>query len=211
MTDDDVWSGKHARAHDAPVRSLNASVLRWWIDTARSIPLFDPDDGGDAARCLVLLESPGPKTIRPGGTNMCSFDNPDRTNPVLKSVFADAGIDRVQCVKWNIVPWAVLDDAGHPVSPTASVLGEAGPYVGELMALLPKLEVVFVLGAKALDGYMRVITASAPTRLLPVIAAPHPSARNAHAPAAARQRLINAALSVATHLEKAPEPRTVLR
>lgn len=202
MIENDPWPGKHARAHEGSVRSLNASVLRWRTETVRSIPLFDPDDGGASARLLVLLESPGPKTVAAGGTGMCSFDNPDRTNPVLKAVFADADIDRLQCVKWNIVPWAVLDDAGHPVPPTASVLTEARPYLSELMALLPNLEVVLVLGAKALDGYMRALTASVPARLLPVVAAPHPSARNANAAAAARSRLINAAQSIHAFLEQ---------
>ncbi|MBY6436890.1 uracil-DNA glycosylase [Rhodococcus kroppenstedtii] len=196
------WSGKRARVHGAPVAELNAVVDRWTRERQTSIPWFDPDDGGVTARVLVLLESPGPKTVRAGGTMMCSFDNPDTTNPVLKSALEHAGVDRSSCVKWNVVPWAVLDTDGHPAAPTASTLADSAPYLQEILARLPDLEVVLVLGAKALDGYMRTTTASAPARLVPVVAAPHPSARNSHATAVARQRLINAAMSIAAHLDQ---------
>ncbi|AMY20237.1 MULTISPECIES: uracil-DNA glycosylase [Nocardiaceae] len=196
------WSGKRARVHGAPVAELNAVVDRWTRARQASIPWFDPDDGGVSARVLVLLESPGPKTVRAGGTMMCSFDNPDTTNPALKSAFDRAGVDRTSCVKWNVVPWAVLDPDGHPAAPTSSILADSAPFLQEILVRLPDLEVVLVLGAKALDGYMRTTTLSAPARLVPVVAAPHPSARNAHATAVARQRLINAATSVAAHLDQ---------
>ncbi|MFW0796951.1 uracil-DNA glycosylase [Gordonia sp. CPCC 205515] len=195
------WAFKRGRVHSGDVAELNAMVDRWMtVDRLGPVPWFDPDDGGRRARMLVLLETPGPKTVGEGGSMMCSFDNKDSTNPVLRQMLSEVGVDRRMCVKWNAVPWACLDDGGRATSPRAADLDAAAPFLAETLSLLPALELVVTLGAKSLDGYMRCLTAQTPQRILPVIAAPHPSARNARARAAALARVRIALTAASAHL-----------
>jgi len=68
----------------------------------KEVPGFDPKNGHEDAKYLLLLEAPGPKAIE---TKIVSFDNPDQTAANLKGQLAEAGIDRSEIVVWNIVPW----------------------------------------------------------------------------------------------------------
>ena len=60
------------------VRSLNALAETWRSTadaTGRFVPGFDPCSGGTASRVLVLMQSPGPRTIAAGSAAVCSEDS----------------------------------------------------------------------------------------------------------------------------------------
>ena len=98
---------RRARVLEAHVAELNALVQTWRAeDPERSVPWFDPADGGTTASVLLLLESPAPSTTSPTGSHLCSEDNTDATNRLLRSRRLAAGLPRSACVKWNAVPWA---------------------------------------------------------------------------------------------------------
>lgn len=65
------------------------------------MPYFDPADGGVEARCLFLLEAPGPRAVLSGSV---SRDNPDQTAENFSKFLTDAGIDRLNTVIWSTVP-----------------------------------------------------------------------------------------------------------
>src|SRR6266404_1523547 len=64
--------------HAAHMRRLTALVedIRSETGRGKNVPNFDPADGGVAARCLFLLEAPGPKAVQSG---FVSRNNPDET------------------------------------------------------------------------------------------------------------------------------------
>ncbi|GAA1907626.1 uracil-DNA glycosylase [Williamsia serinedens] len=181
MVDDAAARGriedKRARVRDRHVAPLNALVDDW-RGVHPAVPWFDPDDGGVLARVLILMESPAPRTMRVGGTGFCSEDNPDSSNRLLSSLRDEHGPARADCLKWNIVPWAVLDDAGRARTPDAGELAEAGAMLQEVLSVATAVEVVLTLGRPALAGYMAYLTAAPGRPLLPVVSAPHPSQRN---------------------------------
>ena len=187
------WAGKRARLGQAHVAPLNSFVRSWRsVDLARLVPWFDPDDGGIRARVLVLMEAPGPGTVRAGGSGFCSEDNPDGTARTFAGLRAAAGLSRQDYVRWNVVPWAVHDATGAWCAPTAADLEGARPALAQLLDALPGLELVVVMGQRALAGYTRYATLSTPIRVLPVLATPHPSQRNTHGRAEALLRIGNA-------------------
>lgn len=193
MSTDPGWEGKRARLGQGHVAPLNALVRAWrGAGAGRKVPWFDPDDGGTGARVLVLMEAPGPGTVRAGGSGFCSEDNPDGTARTFAALRAEAGLDRRDYVRWNVVPWAVHDATGTWCAPTAADLEHARPALAQLLAALPRLRLVVVMGQRALVGYTRHATLSAPVRALPLLATPHPSQRNTHARAEALVRIGNA-------------------
>ncbi|GAA2057164.1 hypothetical protein GCM10009722_14910 [Williamsia deligens] len=190
---------KLSRIRDPHVAPLNELVATWRRDHAM-VPWFDPDDGGVRARLLILMESPAPRTMRAGGSGFCSGDNPDPSNRLLSSLRGTHGPPRSDCLKWNIVPWAVLDDAGGARSPSALELAEGGAMLHDVLSRATDVEVVLTLGRPALAGYMGYLTAEPGRRLLPVVAAPHPSQRNARGRDDAVRRIETAFTAVSTHL-----------
>lgn len=114
MTGDQSWRDEKLAALDrAHVRPLNDLVRRWrrrWPE--RTIPWFDPDDGGIEATVLLLMEAPGPRTAAAGNDGFCSEDNDDPTARTVRTVRASAGLPRVRYVKWNIVPRCWMGKAG---------------------------------------------------------------------------------------------------
>lgn len=200
---EDVRMDKRARIDDPVVAPLNALVRSWRsADDTALIPWFDPDDGGVAARLLVLMESPAPRTVANDGSGFCSQDNVDRSNRCVATSFASAGISRLDCVKWNVVPWALRDDGDHPRAPRQRDLELAAPALREVLALTPDVDVVLTLGNAALSGFMLAVTGEPFDTLYRVVAAPHPSQRNTAASAFAIRRIDNACRTIAAHLEK---------
>ena len=176
---------------DAPhVAPLNALVRRW-RGRGRAVPWFDPDGGGTGARVLLLLESPGPATMALGERGFSSEDNPDPTARVLRAAREASPLRAVDCLRWNVVPWAL----GTPEAwrnPRAADLAEAGPALAEVLQLVPRLRVVVPLGTAALAGWMRYLTMHPPVHPVVTLAVPHPSQRNTHARTEADQRLQHA-------------------
>jgi uracil-DNA glycosylase len=126
-----------------------------------------------------------------------SVDNPDSTAANLFELMAVANLSRAQIVGWNSVPWALtLDGKGRAAS--RADLAEGTPYLEQLVALLPNLEAVLLLGRKAqragancraLDG-------------LQVFVAPHPSPIAMNTRPEAREQIL-AQLQVAAELCRA--------
>lgn len=177
--DSGVRLRKLERLREPHVRSLNDLVDRWrsrW--PGRPIPWFDPADAGVAASTLLLMEAPGPRTASAGDRGFCSEDNDDGTNAVLRHERESSGLRRCDYVKWNIVPWQLTDAAGKWRAPRPGDLEQAAQPLTELLALLPDLALVITVGRAALHGWTRHQTLFA-ERVLPVLAVPHPSQRNA--------------------------------
>ncbi len=109
------------------------------------VPLFDPRDGGTDAQALFLLEAPGPKAVKSG---FISRDNPDPSAQNFRALLADAGIPREATVLWNIVPWYI--GTGVKIRAATSRDIEAGiTYLPRLLALLPAMRAVVLVGRKA--------------------------------------------------------------
>lgn len=193
LRDARVRADKLLRVDEPAIGPLNDLVRQGRSrDNSRAIPWVDPDGGGTGARVLVLMEAPGPRTVRDGDAGFCSEDNDDATAATLHDLRVRSGLPRDAYVRWNIVPWAVYDADGRWRAPTDQNLFEAAPALGELLTALPELRLVICMGAKALSGFMRHITLTDnPTPPL-ILGVPHPSQRNTRARAEALARIENA-------------------
>jgi len=134
------------------------------------VPDFDPLDGGIEAKVLFLFEKPGPMTASNGsskrsGSGFISRNNDDATAEATFNFMHDAAIPRRQTVIWNVVPWW---NGTRKV--TGSELREGVACVKELIALLPKLRAVVLVGTKAAKArpYLETIG-------LALFASDHPS------------------------------------
>jgi hypothetical protein len=139
----------------------------------RFVPGFDPKSGGAASTVLVLMESPGPATIAQGAAAISSEDNPGPTARAFRTARIESGLARHQYLRWNVIPWAV------PRSPTVTDLEDARPALEQLLGVLVDVRAIVTFGTPALTGVMRHFTLSADVRVVPVLAAPHPSPANA--------------------------------
>jgi hypothetical protein len=159
----------------ADVRSLNALAETWRTapdGSRRFVPNFDPRSGGTSSRVLVLMQSPGPQTIAAARTAICSEDNPGPTAAAFRAARIESGLARGQYVRWNLIPWK-LPDRVRPAD-----VDEGRRTLGTLLEALPALTAIVTYGTIALDGVMRHLTLDEHPRLIPVIAAPHPSPAN---------------------------------
>ncbi|MFY0405899.1 uracil-DNA glycosylase [Solicola sp. PLA-1-18] len=154
---------------------LNALVERWRAGPpARTVPWFDPDGGGVDATVLLLMESPGPRTVEAGAGAITTEDNDDPTARRLHRLRVESGLPRERCVRWNVVPWAL----GR--TPTVADLEEARPALADVVALLTRLRVVVPFGTAALNGWMRHLTLTTGAGVVPTLGVPHPSPANGH-------------------------------
>ena len=135
---------------------------------ADEIPYFDPADGGNAARCLFLLEAPGPKAVASG---FVSRNNPDETAKNFFVLNQEASLPRYLTVTWNIVPWYIGDGARIRPATGADIIA-ARPYLQELLSLLPSLRIVVLIGRKAQRAASSIQEMAPGTRILSML---HPS------------------------------------
>lgn len=130
--------------HIAPLVAY-AQQMTMRMGTGYEIPNFDPCDGGTNAAALLLLAAPGRKAV---GSGYVSRNNPDPSAKTMCTLLAAAGLPRGATLLWNVVPWYVGGDSTiRPV--TRSDLATALPFTSELIALLPRLKAVVLLGRKA--------------------------------------------------------------
>jgi hypothetical protein len=125
---------------------------------------FDPLDGGVAAQALFLFEKVGPKASASG---FISRNNDDGTAANTFRFLRQAGIPREVTCLWNVVPgW------NGTISLTPTELARGAEALSELLALLPALRVVVLVGKRAQRAW------SAIDCKLPVIHSAHPSPKN---------------------------------
>jgi uracil-DNA glycosylase len=160
-----------------------------------SIPNFDPTEGGVEASILLLFEAPGPRATTGRGSGFISPDNDDASAENMWHLLAEAEVDRRDIVNWNIVPWYVGDER-RIRAVNRSDLQEAKPALEELLTLIPRVQVIVLLGRAAARGWGGL------GLKLPAVEAPHPSPRNLNSRPAARGQ-IRSALEQAKVLAKA--------
>ena len=108
--------GEVARRH-AMLRRPHVAPLAAYVAGLRDrgeVPDVDPLDGGIAARLLLLLEKPGPKTSPArGGSGFVSADNDDPTAAAAWRFAREAGIERRDRIVWNVAPVVERHDPLH--------------------------------------------------------------------------------------------------
>lgn len=147
--------------HMAPLAAF-AEGLR----VAGEVPDADPLDAGTGARMLFLLEKPGPRTSPSrGGSGFVSADNDDPTAAAAWDFHRRAGVARADRLVWNTVPWW-----NGTIRFTTAERHAGLATLPDLLALLPGLEVVVMVGRQA--GHAR---AALEARGLRLFASAHPS------------------------------------
>ena len=133
-----------ALPHMAPLVAYTQSVAAK-MGAGYELPNFDPCDGGVDAEALLLLEAPGRKAM---GSGLVSRNNPDPSAKRMCQLLADAAIPRKATLLWNIIPWYIgLDSSIRAV--TSVDLAAARPFFAELIALLPNLKAIVLIGRRA--------------------------------------------------------------
>jgi uracil-DNA glycosylase len=176
----------------APLTTFAASI-RAQAGPMAAVPDFDPWDGGIDAECLFLLEAPGPRAVKSG---FVSRNNPDETARNWFELQRDAGLARERTVMWNVVPWYI--GSGQRIRPADPTDISAGlPYVQQLLALLPRLRAVALVGRKAQRAEL-VVRRMSPG--LHVFTMPHPSPLFVNTAPANRAMILAALVEIATFL-----------
>ena len=154
---DDSDSPRSLRSPDAVAhrRQLlhqpHIAPLAAYVETLRAahpaleFPDFDPLDGGSDADLLFLLEKPGPMTsARAKGSGFVSRNNNDPTAEATFNFMKQAGLARRRTVIWNVIPgW----NGTLRIAPAELLAGMQA--LKGLLALLPRLRTVILVGQKA--------------------------------------------------------------
>ncbi|MCU1372358.1 MAG: uracil-DNA glycosylase superfamily protein [Ilumatobacteraceae bacterium] len=154
------------QAFDPPVTALNEWVValrddpRLPPDAGRTIPFFDPRGGGVEAKVLFLMQDPSEVATF---TGFISPDNNDRSANNATLACQEAGLEPRDRVHWNIFPWWVnITTGGKPVDPSrppqsyAAARPLAARLLGEMLVMLPALQVLMLLGNEAQAGFERL-------------------------------------------------------
>ena len=156
-------------ARDAPhVAALNRFAASLRIRHSE-VPEVDPFDGGNGARFLLLLETPGPGT---GPPRFVSRDNPTGTAANIRRFTDEAGIGRADTVIWNAVPWVIHAPGARNRAPRRAEIAAGLAELPGFLALLPRLRVAALAGRVAAEA-RQAIEGAVPG--LAVIEMPHPS------------------------------------
>lgn len=163
-----LWARKVAllgAPHVAALERYRAALA----DAHGVVPHFDPDDGGERARVLLLLETPGP---RMGVVRIVSRDNATGTARNIARLSAAAGLLRTHTVIWNTVPWVIHAPGQANRAPRRAETAAGLILLPGLLDLLPRLRVA-VLAGRAAALAEPTITAHRPS--LAILRMPHPS------------------------------------
>jgi len=114
------------------------------------VPAFDPANGNERARLLLLMEAPGPRAV---GSGIVSFDNPDPSARNLKVQLERANIARDDIALWNIVPWYIGTGARIRAAATSDII-ESRQYLPPLLSAMPNLRCVFLIGGAARKAHI---------------------------------------------------------
>ena len=133
------------------------------------VPHVDPFDGGAAASCLMLLETPGP---RAGAIRFVSRDNPTATARNIRRFCEAAGLERCRMVLWNAVPWVIHAAGERNRVPNRGEIARGLALLPGLLDHLPDLRVVVLAGRIAGLADATVRAAKPGVSILQI---PHPS------------------------------------
>ena len=163
-----LWAHKIASLGAPHVAKLEA--YRAGIAASHGIvPHVDPDDGGDKATILLLLETPGPRGPIP---RIVSRDNPTGTARNIARLSEAAALTRERTVLWNVVPW-LIHAPGHPNrAPTRAETTAGLALLPDFLGLVPALKVA-ILAGRAAGSAQAIIAASRPD--IAILRMPHPS------------------------------------
>lgn len=196
LADPAARAARHAQLTDPHVAPLTAYVaaLRRKAGSRAAVPDFDPWDGGAMAELLFLLEAPGAKAVRSG---FISRNNPDETAKNFFELNRAAGIPRERTVSWNIVPWYIGTGTRIRAAERSDI--EAGlPALKSLLALLPKLKVVVLIGRKA-ERAANLVTQQRPE--VRIFRSPHPSPLFINNARGNRDRILSVLREAAAYLD----------
>jgi len=168
LSDPDALDARAALLGEPHMLALEA-WRRDMTSEARPLPHADPLDGGDAARVLLLLETPGPGAER---LRFVSRDNPTGTGRNLRRFLEQAGIARGDVLIWNAVPWVIHAPGARNRAVRAGEVRDGLAMLPGFLTLLPRLAAVVTMGRVA-RGAAAAIAAARPEAA--VIAVPHPS------------------------------------
>ena len=144
-----LWDPAVVQRRRAMLRQPHVAALTDYADALGAaghgfVPYFDPLDGGMAARLLILLEKPGPRTFPPRGSGFVSMDNADPTARTIHAVRQVAGMKRRGLAVWNIIPWW-----NGTTALTGPEKRRGAAELPRLLALLPGLRGVLCAGNQA--------------------------------------------------------------
>ena len=132
---------KKCRLNDSHIQKLTEFVrsIREENSKCENIPFVDPDDGGENAKLLIVLQAPGGNAEE---TEFISRDNNDYAANETKELLAKSGLKREETILWNIVPWAMQN-------PKKKDTKEGIPYLLRLIAHLNDLRAIVLAGEVA--------------------------------------------------------------
>jgi hypothetical protein len=162
-------SALHA-PHTAPLTRF-VEELRQQMGDDFHIPDFDPFDGGIHAKVLFLLEAPGPKAK---GSGFISRDNPDPAAANIWVLSHEAGLNRTDCVIWNVCPWYVGTASGIRAVKAAQIRATANA-LRSLLGQLADLRCLALVGRKAQKARHTVEGARPDVQIVEM---PHPGNQN---------------------------------
>ena len=141
------------------LQAYRASLI---AETGLTFPDFAPGSTHEA-RILFVAETPGPGAVKSGA---CAPTNNDPSAKRTRRLMTEAGVEPREVIFWNFY-------AAYERRPPREAEQWAA-RLDRLLALMPKLETVLVMGDKAWRGirYVRL------PRHLQLIWAPHPSNRS---------------------------------
>ncbi|KLE32477.1 hypothetical protein AAW00_12795 [Aurantiacibacter luteus] len=149
MRDPAVETGRRAALDQPHIAPLTEFVHSLRARDYNEYPFFEPADGGAEASILFVLEKPGPMTVAKGrgfreGSGFISRDNDDSTAEASYRLYREGGVDRRQSVLWNVIPgW------NGTIKVTASKLKAGVDDLERLIALLPRLQSIVLVGKRA--------------------------------------------------------------
>lgn len=145
---------RHLRApHVAALNAVADSVADAEGLQHGLVPYVDPQLGGVDARVLVLLDNPSTKAEAGTGSGLLSLENDDRSAKNCATFYNDVELGPELFVHWNAAPAPIAGEKNGASSPAERERG-AG-WLREIVALLPNLEVVLLMGDHARDGWQR--------------------------------------------------------
>lgn len=147
--------------------ALDTYVAELRKSKGERVPEFSSDDGRAEARALFFLRDPGHSGATK--TNVVDRDNPDSTARNFRLANERAALPREVTLSWNAVPWPVPEDSTFSRE-LEHVISEG--WLDNLLALLPKLSVVALLGNEAHQLTRYLYTKHSQ---LHVLHGPHPS------------------------------------